>query len=79
MATYKTFKGRTLQDWYSIRIEREGESVEVVFCSRIHVNKENKCSFSFSHAFTDGEILRDDTLATWIYNRYGSDIFTDRG
>lgn len=75
MATYNHLAGKQLQDWYSIRIERDGESVEIVFCSRIHVNKEVKASFSFDHSFTDGQILRDSTLITWVYNRYGSDIF----
>lgn len=75
MATYKQLKGRTLQDWYTIEIDRSGDSVYVTMHSRIHVNKEVKVSHCYSHQFTDGQILHDSTLYTWIVNRYGSDIF----
>lgn len=48
---------------------------EVVFNSRIHVNKEKRFTFSFSGQFTDQDILRDSHLLTKIYEAYGADIF----
>lgn len=76
MATYNVLNNRPLWDWYSIRIEEIGGSKHVFFQSRIHLNKELHVSFQFSTEFSDWEILNDRDLITWVFNRYGSEIFS---
>lgn len=74
--TYNFLRGRNLQPWYSIRIEERDGSKYVTFCSRIHVQKEVTASFSYNaECFTDYQILDDHSLVTWVYARYGTDIF----
>lgn len=72
---YKVFNGLPLQSHYQIEIEHgieEGELTKyVTFHSKIHMNKAVKCSFSFDGSFSDGEILFDRDLVTWVINRYG--------
>ncbi len=47
----------------------------VYFCSRIHVEKRVKLTFSFSDEFTDSEILHDHNVMTKFIQMYGSDNF----
>jgi hypothetical protein len=73
---YTFFHGRNLQPWYRILIEERDGSKHVTFCSRIHVHKEVTASFSYdAKCFTDYQILNDHSLVTWVYDRYGADIF----
>jgi hypothetical protein len=74
--TYTQLNGRELQRWFSIRIEARGLHKYVTFCSTIHVNREVTASFSYdAECFTDYQILNDHSLVTWVYVRYGTDIF----
>ncbi len=68
---YYTLAGKPIQHMYRIELQR-GDSVEVVFHSTIHVNKEVRCSMSWSTDFTDSEILHDKALSRWIYQRWGN-------
>lgn len=69
---YKWLDGRPLMDFYTIRIEKDGDTKRVYFMSRIHVNRDSAVSFSFSDEFSDYEILEDLTLLRWVQERYGS-------
>ena len=68
---HKTLGGRLLQPWYTIEINRSGSNKSVTFVSRIHVNKRNNPSFSWSSKFSDHEILRDGHLLGWVARCYG--------
>lgn len=70
--TYTHFMGKKLQHFYSIRIDRTGESVKVTFCSTIHVNREYTFPMTFCHEFTDEQILRDGDLASQFNGRWGN-------
>ncbi len=69
---YEHIYGKKMQPWYRIQITEVGSSKFVTFHTRIHMNKVHKPSFSFSNKFTDGEILRDATLYTWVTDRFGN-------
>lgn len=72
---YSWLGGQRLQHWYKIRIENNGDTKHIVFCSKIHVNKEVKVNFGFaSNSFTDKDVLNDRDLMAWVLNRYG-DVF----
>lgn len=45
----------------------------VYFCSRIHVNKRVKLTFSFTDEFTDFDILHDSTVMSKFIQMYGAD------
>lgn len=76
-----------LHDWFTIEIEEvpcEGyhapgttrwieTSKNVYFCSRIHVNKRVKLTFSFSGEFSDFDILHDHNVMTKFIQMYGAD------
>lgn len=68
---YKHLNNQPLQSFYQIEIETKGDSKVVTFHSKIHVNKVNKCTITFSTKFTDSEILKDNDLISWVINSYG--------
>lgn len=45
----------------------------VYFCSRLHVNKRVKLTFSFSDEFTDSDILHDSNVMSKFLQMYGHD------
>lgn len=70
-SVYNILDGRLLQPWYTIEINRSWSNKSVTFVSRIHVNKRNNPSFSWSSKFSDHEILRDGHLLGWVARCYG--------
>lgn len=45
---------------------------QVIFCSRIHENKEVAFPITYSGQFTDADILKDPEFISWVLKCYGS-------
>ena len=71
--TYNTLGSSQLQPWHSVEIVETPEGKEVVFHSRIHVNKSTKLSFSFGVSFSNCDILNDRDVVSKFITMYGVD------
>lgn len=73
---YKHMNGRNLQDFYHITIKQVRDGTEyggkqVTFHSRIHKNKTATFGITYSAAFSDLEILKDNYFVEWVAAKYG--------
>ena len=67
MGTYKVPYGLDV----SVTIRREGETCFIDVHAPLYLNKEWTMRHGYATTFTDGQILRDQSLTTLLINRYG--------